>query len=112
MIFVITSACKQEEEEEDQNISKPLQESCNFFILTYKFSQDLLELFFCALHACGGFNNNPTAQQFRAAYKKLFLRSGIKACGGNCEAKNETNMLDMLDNFAVANENINYQIQL
>ena len=40
------------------------------YILTYKFSQDHLELFFCALRACGGFNNNPTAQQFRAAYKR------------------------------------------
>ena len=40
------------------------------YILTYKFSQDHLELFFCALRAYGGFNNNPTAQQFRAAYKR------------------------------------------
>ena len=91
-----------------QNLFKHLVTSGKLkYILTYKFSQDHLELFFCALRACGGFNNNPTAQQFRAAYKRLFLRSGIKACGGNCEAKDETNMLDMLDNFAVANENIN-----
>ena len=26
-------------------------------LLTCKFNQDYLELFFCALHACGGFNN-------------------------------------------------------
>ena len=37
------------------------------YILTYKFSQDHLELFFGAIRSSGGFNNNPTAQQFTAA---------------------------------------------
>ena len=41
------------------------------YILTYKFSQDHLELFFGAIRSSGGFNNNPTAQQFTAAYKRL-----------------------------------------
>ena len=45
--------------------------------LTYKLSQDHLELFFSAVRAAGGFNN-PTAQQFMAAYKRLLLRSTIK----------------------------------
>ena len=31
-------------------------------LLTYKLSQDHLELFFSAVCAAGGFNNNPTAQ--------------------------------------------------
>ena len=54
-----------------QNLFKNLVTSGKLkYILTYKFSQDHLELIFCALRACGGFNNNPTAQQFRAAYKR------------------------------------------
>ena len=46
--------------------------------LTYKLSQDHLELFFSAVRAAGGFNNNPTAQQFMAAYKRLLFRGTIK----------------------------------
>ena len=48
------------------------------YILTYKLSQDHLELFFGAVRAAGGFNNNPNAIQFVAAYKRLFMRSNIK----------------------------------
>ena len=33
------------------------------FLLAYKMSQDHLELFFCAVRASGGFNNNPTTKQ-------------------------------------------------
>lgn len=34
------------------------------YLLTYKLSQDHLELFFSAIRSKGGFNNNPTALQF------------------------------------------------
>ena len=37
------------------------------YLLTYKFSQDHIELFFSAVRGRGGFNNNPTAIQFKAA---------------------------------------------
>jgi hypothetical protein len=37
------------------------------YLLTYKLSQDHLELFFSCLRACGGCNNNPTSRQFTAA---------------------------------------------
>ena len=47
------------------------------FILTYKFSQDHLEHFFGATRLSLGCNNNPTAQQFIAAYKRLLMRSSI-----------------------------------
>jgi len=53
------------------------------YLLTYKMSQDHLELFFGAVRSAGGFNNNPTAQQFTAAYKRLLMRSSIKAPNGN-----------------------------
>ena len=55
------------------------------YILMYKFSQDHLELFFGAVRSCGGFNNNPTSQQFTAAYKRLLLRSCIAGENGNCK---------------------------
>ena len=48
------------------------------YCLTYKFSQDDLELFFGAIRSSGGFNNNSTAQQFTAAYERLLLRSSIE----------------------------------
>ena len=48
------------------------------YVLTYKFSQDHLELLFGAIRSSGGFNNNPTAQQFTAAYKRLILRNSIQ----------------------------------
>ncbi|CAB3985600.1 Hypothetical predicted protein [Paramuricea clavata] len=44
------------------------------YLLTYKMSQDHLELFFSAVRACGGWNNNPTTRQFVAAYKQLLMR--------------------------------------
>ena len=47
------------------------------YLLTYKLSQDHLEHFFGAIRAGGGFNNNPTVQQFIAAYKRLLLHSSI-----------------------------------
>lgn len=49
------------------------------YILTYKLSQDHLELFFGAVRSKGGHNNNPTARQFEAAYKRLLVHSEIRA---------------------------------
>lgn len=39
------------------------------YLLSYKLSQDHLEIFFSAMRSRGDFNNNPNAVQFRAAYK-------------------------------------------
>ena len=41
------------------------------YLLTYKMSQDHLELFFCSIRASSRVNNNPTAQQFSAAYNSI-----------------------------------------
>lgn len=54
------------------------------YLLAYKLSQDHLELFFAAVGARGGFNNNPNAQQFRGAYKRLLVRHQVKKGTGNC----------------------------
>jgi hypothetical protein len=66
------------------------------YILTYKMSQDHLELFFGAIRACGGFNNNPTTQQFTAAYKRLLLRSHIEGENGNCEKRDPIDILSAI----------------
>lgn len=47
------------------------------YILTYKLSQDHLELFFGAIRSRGGHNNNPTARQFEAAYKRILVHNQI-----------------------------------
>ena len=36
------------------------------YLITYKFSQDYLELFFSAVRGMNGWNNNPTSSQFKA----------------------------------------------
>ena len=61
--------------------------------LTYKFSQDHLELFFGAVRSAGGFNNNPTTQQLTAAYKRLLMRSNIQGGNGNCQRQDITDTL-------------------
>ena len=63
------------------------------YLLTYKLSQDHLELFFGAVRAAGGFNNNPTTQQITAAYKLLLLRSHIEGGKGNCEKRDPIDIL-------------------
>ena len=66
------------------------------YLLTYKFSQDHLELFFGAVRSAGGFNNNPTAQQFVAAYKRLLLRSSVEGGQGNCKKLEQVDILHVI----------------
>ncbi|KAL4155991.1 hypothetical protein QTP88_000041 [Uroleucon formosanum] len=64
------------------------------FILTYKFSQDHIEMLFSAIRAKGGFNNNPTVSQFEAAYKSIIVHSEIKSSSSaNCMALDDTTIL-------------------
>lgn len=53
------------------------------YLPCYKFSQDHIELLFGCIRAHGGCNNNPTARQFKAAYKKILIHSEIRETG-NC----------------------------
>jgi hypothetical protein len=62
--------------------------------LTYKMSHDHLELFFSAVRACGGRNNNPTTRQFVAAYKQLLMRHNIEGGRGNCTPQDDTEILN------------------
>ena len=66
------------------------------YVLTYKFSQDHLELFFGAIRAAGGSNNNPNAVQFTAAYKRLLLRSSVQGGVGNVAIRDQTSILHMI----------------
>lgn len=65
-------------------------------LLTYKFSQDHLEMFFGAIRSKGGWNNNPSAYQFNTAYKRLLIQSDFKASkSANCTALDSTGILDV-----------------
>ena len=75
------------------------------YLLTYKLSQDHLELFFGAVRSAGGCNNNPTVRQFVAAYKRLLMRHQIKGANGNCAALDDTNILYTIRVYTVINEN-------
>ena len=72
------------------------------YLLTYKLSQDHLELFFAAIRSSGGWNNNPTAIQFMAAYKRLLLRHEVSA-SGNCTALDATNILHAVKDTTTIN---------
>lgn len=48
------------------------------FIMSFKMSQDHIELFFGRVRSMGGCNNNPTSRQFTAAYKKLLVNNDIQ----------------------------------
>ena len=73
------------------------------YLLTYKFSQDHLELFFGAIRSSGGFNNNPTSQQFIAAYKRLLLPSSIQGGRGNCQKQEEVDILHVIGDSCKVN---------
>ena len=73
------------------------------YVLTYKFSQDHLELFFGAVRAAGRCNNNPTALQFTAAYKRLLLRSSIQGGIGNVQKRDQTDILHMISDTCSVN---------
>jgi hypothetical protein len=55
------------------------------YLLTFKLSQDFIEPFFSCIRGRGGFNNNPNAQQFESAYKKLLIRNEVSTSyNSNC----------------------------
>ena len=54
-------------------------------ILTYKFSQDHIELLFNKICCRCGWNNNPNVLQFMYAFRRLLIRNGIEPSNtGNC----------------------------
>ena len=61
------------------------------YLLSAKFNQDPLELFFSKMRGCGGWNHHPTAQQFATNNIKLFAGGdAVKASRrGNCTVPRE-----------------------
>jgi hypothetical protein len=68
------------------------------YLLTYKMSQDHLELFFSSIRAHGRWSNNPSAQNFKYAYKKLLLRHEVKDNAGNVTRQDDTSILFVTKN--------------
>ena len=56
-----------------------LQREYNTFeyLLTYRFSQDQLEMFFCKIRSRLGWNNNPNALQFKWALRALLQKNEV-----------------------------------
>jgi hypothetical protein len=55
------------------------------YILTYKFSQDHIELLFSCIRSKGGWNNNPNSLQLKYALRKMLFRNAVKASkNSNC----------------------------
>ena len=73
------------------------------YMLMHKVSQDHLELFFGVARFAGGFNNNPTCQQFTAAYKRLLVRRNIEGGQGNCQKQDPTDILHVLSDSCNGN---------
>ncbi|CAH0731426.1 unnamed protein product, partial [Brenthis ino] len=66
------------------------------YLTTHKLSQDHLELFFGIIRAHGRANNNPTARQFKSAYKKNLVQSELKdSFSGNCIPLEDLHILNM-----------------
>ncbi|KAI5743067.1 hypothetical protein M8J77_014103 [Diaphorina citri] len=66
---------------EDQILSKKNLS----FLPMYKISQDHLELLFAKIRSKGGWNNNPTAIQFKSALKKIIVATELLDLkSGNC----------------------------
>ncbi|KAK6175150.1 hypothetical protein SNE40_013672 [Patella caerulea] len=74
------------------------------YLLTYKMSQDHLELFFCVVRSCGGRNNNPTVLPFIASHKRLLMRHQIQASGGNCIGQDSTSILNVVTDYTAINK--------
>ena len=55
------------------------------YLLTYKFSQDHIELLFSCIRSRGGWNNNPNCLQMKYALRKMLMRNAITASkNANC----------------------------
>lgn len=48
------------------------------FLMTYKLSQNHIDLLFGLITNKGGWNNNPTVRQFFSAYKKFFVHTDFR----------------------------------
>ena len=54
------------------------------YLISYRLSQDHLEMFFSAIRNRNGFNPNPTCRLFTSAFKGILMQAEIKIDSGNC----------------------------
>lgn len=64
-------------------------------LLTYKLSQDHIELLFAAIRARSGWCPNPTVAQFISAYKRLLIRHDVEVSTGNTQLMDKTKILNV-----------------
>ena len=69
------------------------------YLLTYKLSQDHLEMFFSCVRARGGFNNNPNSLQLKYAFRKILLHHTIASSDKANVAMFEENLSGSLFSF-------------
>jgi hypothetical protein len=64
------------------------------YVLTYKYSQDHIELLFSCIRAKGGWNNNPNVLQFKAAVRRLVLGNAVTASKtANCKLLDDNSII-------------------
>lgn len=83
------------------------------YLLTYKLSQDHLEIFFSALRSKGGHNNNPTCRLFINIFKQLLLHADIKGSdNANSVLLDDTALLKIANEISCDDEHENHYVML
>ena len=61
------------------------------YVLTYRFSQDHLEVFFSCVRGRYGWNNNPDSLQFRSSLQSMLFKNAVKgSLNANCVQFDQT----------------------
>lgn len=73
------------------------------YVLSYKLSQDHVEMFFALIRRMNGFSNNPTTVQFESAYKKLLLNNMnvTVPTTANCTPQDETFIISHINDASM-----------
>ena len=75
------------------------------YVLTYRFSQDALEMFFSKIRGRYGWNNNPNVLEFKYALRAILLKNNIEApATANCIGPLDNEIQYPID-FLSINEN-------
>ena len=70
------------------------------YVLTYRFSQDQLEMFFSKIRSRMGWNNNPNALQFKWALRALLQKNQVTASQrANCSVVEESKLAEEADHI-------------
>lgn len=76
-------------------------------LATYRFSQDHLELHFGKIRTLNGHNDNPNAQQFSSAYRKLLYEADLVTSeSSNVTARSASNILTVSSSSHQAKKDI------